>query len=154
MYWKPVDIVKLHQLIICVNIFIHIWKRYITLTYGERNKVQLSWKYLLMWNKFIKFFRYYLKKSRRKSANFVLTISFQWCFIYFCRYVVTNSKTSITARTDSPDNDSAFSDNVSMLSSESSASSGASGSAGSRHDAGKHTSQVGISKAWISSQEY
>nr|XP_045614908.1 ras-associated and pleckstrin homology domains-containing protein 1-like isoform X3 [Procambarus clarkii] len=46
------------------------------------------------------------------------------------------------SRTDSPDNDSAFSDNVSMLSSESSASSGASGSAGSRHDPGKHVSQV------------
>lgn len=46
------------------------------------------------------------------------------------------------ARTDSPDNDSAFSDNVSMLSSESSASSGASGSAGSRTDPNKHTSQV------------
>ncbi|KAK8397222.1 hypothetical protein O3P69_004737 [Scylla paramamosain] len=43
-------------------------------------------------------------------------------------------------RTDSPDNDSAFSDNVSMLSSESSASSGASG--GSRPDANKHLSQV------------
>ncbi|ROT67873.1 Ras-associated and pleckstrin-like proteiny domains-containing protein 1 [Penaeus vannamei] len=54
----------------------------------------------------------------------------------------TPRTTSGTARTDSPDNDSAFSDNVSMLSSESSASSGASGSAGSRHDAGKHTSQV------------
>ncbi|XP_050697627.1 ras-associated and pleckstrin homology domains-containing protein 1-like isoform X3 [Eriocheir sinensis] len=43
-------------------------------------------------------------------------------------------------RTDSPDNDSAFSDNVSMLSSESSASSGASG--GSRHDPNKHLSQT------------
>ncbi|KAK8397225.1 hypothetical protein O3P69_004737 [Scylla paramamosain] len=43
-------------------------------------------------------------------------------------------------RTDSPDNDSAFSDNVSMLSSESSASSGASG--GSRPDANKHLSQT------------
>ncbi|XP_066948787.1 abnormal cell migration protein 10-like isoform X2 [Macrobrachium rosenbergii] len=46
------------------------------------------------------------------------------------------------ARTDSPDNDSAFSDNVSMLSSESSASSGASGSAGSRHDPTKHAAQA------------
>ncbi|XP_042211048.1 abnormal cell migration protein 10-like isoform X2 [Homarus americanus] len=50
--------------------------------------------------------------------------------------------TTNMARTDSPDNDSAFSDNVSMLSSESSASSGASGSAGSRHDPSKHVSQV------------
>lgn len=46
------------------------------------------------------------------------------------------------ARTDSPDNDSAFSDNVSMLSSESSASSGASGSAGSRNDPNKHPTQA------------
>ncbi|KAK7083431.1 Ras-associated and pleckstrin y domains-containing protein 1 [Halocaridina rubra] len=52
---------------------------------------------------------------------------------------VTNTS---MARTDSPDNDSAFSDNVSMLSSESSASSGASGSAGSRNDPNKHASQV------------
>ncbi|XP_042862123.1 ras-associated and pleckstrin homology domains-containing protein 1-like isoform X4 [Penaeus japonicus] len=56
--------------------------------------------------------------------------------------VTTNTMGRCQARTDSPDNDSAFSDNVSMLSSESSASSGASGSAGSRHDAGKHTSQT------------
>ncbi|RXG73806.1 Abnormal cell migration protein 10 [Armadillidium vulgare] len=40
------------------------------------------------------------------------------------------SPSSIVSRTDSPDNDSAFSDNVSMLSSESSASSGASGGGG------------------------
>ncbi|CAL4070327.1 unnamed protein product, partial [Meganyctiphanes norvegica] len=49
-------------------------------------------------------------------------------------------------RTDSPDNDSAFSDNVSMLSSESSASSGASGGAGGnrRGDPNKHPSQSGL----------
>ena len=47
-----------------------------------------------------------------------------------------------TARTDSPDNDSAFSDNVSMLSSESSASSGASGSGPSRNDPNRHLTQV------------
>lgn len=40
-------------------------------------------------------------------------------------------------RTDSPDNDSAFSDNVSMLSSESSASSGGSGGRGAGADSGK-----------------
>ncbi|KAK3879365.1 hypothetical protein Pcinc_016057 [Petrolisthes cinctipes] len=50
--------------------------------------------------------------------------------------------TTTMGRTDSPDNDSAFSDNVSMLSSESSASSGASGSGGNRHDPSKHLSQV------------
>ncbi|XP_042211049.1 abnormal cell migration protein 10-like isoform X3 [Homarus americanus] len=55
--------------------------------------------------------------------------------------------TTNMARTDSPDNDSAFSDNVSMLSSESSASSGASGSAGSRHDPSKHVSQAAKLKA-------
>ncbi|XP_076067136.1 ras-associated and pleckstrin homology domains-containing protein pico isoform X2 [Oratosquilla oratoria] len=49
----------------------------------------------------------------------------------------TTTMQSAVGRTDSPDNDSAFSDNVSMLSSESSASSGASGSAGSRQDASK-----------------
>ncbi|XP_071538756.1 uncharacterized protein pico isoform X2 [Panulirus ornatus] len=56
--------------------------------------------------------------------------------------VEVDGSTTNMARTDSPDNDSAFSDNVSMLSSESSASSGASGSAGSRHDPSKHVSQT------------
>jgi amyloid beta A4 precursor protein-binding family B protein 1-interacting protein len=44
-------------------------------------------------------------------------------------------------RTDSPDNDSAFSDNVSMLSSESSASSGGSGG---RTDPGGKTSGLNL----------
>jgi amyloid beta A4 precursor protein-binding family B protein 1-interacting protein len=44
-------------------------------------------------------------------------------------------------RTDSPDNDSAFSDNVSMLSSESSASSGGSGG---RTDPGSKTSGINL----------
>lgn len=49
-------------------------------------------------------------------------------------------------RTDSPDNDSAFSDNVSMLSSESSASSGASGSGGvsSKEGPGKQHAIVSL----------
>ena len=46
-------------------------------------------------------------------------------------------------RTESPDNDSAFSDNLSMLSSESSASSGGSGGSGARTEVSKSSSGVG-----------
>lgn len=50
------------------------------------------------------------------------------------------------SRTDSPDNDSAFSDNLSMLSSESSASSGGTGGSGSGSTSGV-SSQPSISSS-------
>ena len=78
----------------------------------------------------------FLELILNKIYNFLFLKVFIGNFLFnLCIFLV--------ARTDSPDNDSAFSDNVSMLSSESSASSGASGGAGgNRHDPNKHPSQV------------